>query len=302
MITLAAILLLSGCTSVTVDHCPVISDLAASTEKTRPLQTCQITCIASDLDGDVLSYRWASNRGDISGEGPVVNWTAPSVAGIYTVTVSVDDGKGNQAVAYLNIEVSENHPPAIQSLDIEGSEVVVSQLHQVKCIASDPDGDELCYEWSISGGNISGEGQVVNWTAPDNTGSYTIAVKVSDGQGGEDIASLDVEVLAVNNPPEIARITVMNKINEPMERGKVLKGYEYWIECSARDPDGDRLTYDWQVTDGRILEQKRNKILWRAPDEETKVTIGVTVVDERLAEVKEAITLKVVTTTCQLYS
>lgn len=301
MIVLAAVLL-AGCTSVSVDHAPTITELVVNGERIRPSQTCQITCVASDSDGDVLNYRWATNRGSIEGGGATVNWTAPEVAGTYTVTVSVDDGKGNQVVAYLDIEVAENHPPTIENLAIKGSDIVVSQSYEAECLASDPDGDELRYEWSVTGGNISGKGSVVTWTAPDEVGTYTIMVRVDDGQDGEDVASVDVEVRSVNNPPEITGITVTNKVGEPMRRGKVLKGYEYWVECSAVDPDGDRLSYDWQISDGRILEQKRNRILWRAPEEEMRVTITAVVRDERGSQDRDSITLKVVNTSCQLYS
>jgi len=266
------------------------------------LQVCQLTCSASDADKDPLSYHWSANRGNISGEGPTVTWTAPETPGTYTITIAVSDTKGNQTVAYLNVNVIENHPPTIQSLHINGSDIVVSDSYEVECLAFDPDGDELTYEWSASGGNLSGQGRTVTWTAPDTPDSYTITVKVSDGQGGEDVASLDIEVLPINNRPIIENLTVSNLVGQPMDRGKVLKGHEYYIECQAWDPDGDKLSYQWWVSDGKIVEQKRNKIWWRAPDEATNVTIRVTVADERGAKTKENISLKVVTTTCELYS
>ena len=42
--------------------------------------------------------------------------------------------------------------------------------------------DVLVYEWSTTGGRISGEGSSVVFIAPETEGSYTITVEVSDGQ------------------------------------------------------------------------------------------------------------------------
>jgi hypothetical protein len=39
---------------------------------------------------------------------------------------------------------------------------------------------ELVYEWVCTGGNISGEGSLITWTAPDTSGYVTVTVKVFD--------------------------------------------------------------------------------------------------------------------------
>jgi hypothetical protein len=294
--------LLIGCTSVTACHSPVISALTAESEVVRPSQTCEITCVASDSDDDSLNYQWSANRGSISGEGPVVNWIAPEAVGTYTITVSVNDGNGSQTTRYLSIEVAQNHPPTIESLDVEEADVIVSTNCHIECVASDQDGDELSYEWSANGGSISGEGSIVTWAAPEAVGTYTIMATVTDGQGAEDTASLDIDVLSVNNSPKIKDFLVTNEIDKPMEEGKVLKEHCYYIECIASDPDGDKLSYDWWVSDGKILEEERSRILWQAPNEGTKVTFEVTASDERGGKDDDDMVLKVVTTTCQLYS
>ncbi len=65
--------------------------------------------------------------------------------------------------------------------------------------ASDPDGDPLTYAWSASDGVITGAGDTaaVRWTAPARSGTVTIRVKVSDGEGGSDAARVAIEVLLV---------------------------------------------------------------------------------------------------------
>ncbi|GAH97389.1 unnamed protein product, partial [marine sediment metagenome] len=50
------------------------------------------------------------------------------------------------------------------------------------CVVSDTSG-ELVYEWSCDGGEISGEGSMITWTAPDRAGEVTVTVTVSDAYG-----------------------------------------------------------------------------------------------------------------------
>ena len=87
-----------------------------------------------------------------------------------------------------------NHRPAITSLEAEPERVLPSGSYQIVCTASDRDGDELSYEWSTTGGNISGTGAAVNWAAPEEVGTYDVTVVVTDGYGGSATNSLLINV------------------------------------------------------------------------------------------------------------
>jgi len=121
-----------------------------------------------------------------------------------------------------------NQPPVISTLTASEGRVSPSGSSQIKCVASDPDGDELSYTWSASG-DISGEGSVVTWIAPNAPRAYIITVKVTDGRGGEATTQLTIGV-AVTHPPVIDSLTT--------ERKKVVKAGSTTIECVASDPDG----------------------------------------------------------------
>ena len=56
--------------------------------------------------------------------------------------------------------------------------------YDIECIASNTSG-EVFYEWSCDGGEISGEGSTITWTAPNPIGSVqvTVTVIVSDVAG-----------------------------------------------------------------------------------------------------------------------
>ncbi|MBA7629123.1 hypothetical protein ES703_36621 [subsurface metagenome] len=105
--------------------------------------------------------------------------------GICVISVRVTDGKGDEAVMELSVSVAPNSPPVVESLAAAQARVGRGESVAIKCVASDPDGDELSYQWSASGGDISGQGAIVTWTAPDMSGGYVISVRVTDGWGGE---------------------------------------------------------------------------------------------------------------------
>ena len=90
---------------VLVNHPPVIESLATEQCVIYLGESTFIECVASDPDGDELTYLWEATDGDISGQGSTVTWTAPDTAGTYNVTATVTDGRDGEASKELNITV-----------------------------------------------------------------------------------------------------------------------------------------------------------------------------------------------------
>jgi len=268
--------------TVLANHRPVITSLAVEPEKVLPAGSCQIVCNATAPRGDVLSYNWSASGGNITGEGAMVIWTAPYSQGSYSVTVTVTDSHGGKATDYVTIIVRVNRAPIINSLVADSDWATPSGSLRMTCNASDPDGDELSYEWTASGGNIYGTGAVVNWTAPEEVGLYNITVVVKDGYGGEDMRMVTLSV-ALNPPPTIEKLVITPKGNpylrEPSHSGcdcDVWILEEYNIECVASNTGGE-LVYNWSC-DGGVISGAGSNITWTAPNEEsTKVTVTVVV-------------------------
>jgi len=80
--------------------------------------------------------------------------------------------------------VGENHPPTIDSIISEYTQIERGKSGGVKCIAHDPDGDTLTYTWDVDRGSISGSGLLVTYNAPESYVDAQITVAVSDGRGG----------------------------------------------------------------------------------------------------------------------
>jgi hypothetical protein len=191
--TAASLLLASSCTTAT-NRLPTIAGLEADAEWIAPSGSVQLTCTASDPDGDGLSYQWSASDGGISGTGGVAVWTAPEQVGMYDITVVVDDGSDGKDTAFLTLIASNGPPPIIDNLTVTAQEpkylkttstgykVGKTKGYYIECVASATYG-ELTYEWSSNGGEIAGAGSVINWTAPDTSGYVTVTAKVFDDLG-----------------------------------------------------------------------------------------------------------------------
>jgi hypothetical protein len=294
-IVVAAVLLMVLFDTMLANHQPIITSLEAP-EIVIPSGSCQISCNASDCDGDELSYNWSASGGGINGEGATITWIAPNSVGSYNVTVTVTDGRGSEVTDYVVITVRINRPPYITSLVADADWTLPSGSIQLTCTASDPDGDELSYEWSTTGGDITGTGAAVNWTAPEAVGIYHVTVVVTDGHGEEATKFVSLSA-SLGTPPTIKDLIVTA---EHRYLRKSTFGYDYdvWmtkeynIECIVPDTSGG-VSYVWSCDDGAISGEG-STITWTAPNKTSvKVTVTVIVSDVAGNRVGKSITLYV---------
>jgi hypothetical protein len=77
-----------------INKAPIIKSLTADSRYISSNGIVFINCDAADENGDIITYKWSSTNGSINGTGSNISWMAPATEGIYTLDVSVDDGKG----------------------------------------------------------------------------------------------------------------------------------------------------------------------------------------------------------------
>ena len=221
------------------------------------------------------------------------------------------DGRGGEATDYVTIPVRANEPPTITSLVANAAWTTPSGSLQVTCTASDPDGDNLSYEWTATGGDISGTGAAINWTAPQEVGTYNVTVVVKDGYGGKDVRKVILSV-ALGTPPTIENLIVTPKGHIYLRKGTaagcdydVWKTKEYDIQCVASNTSGE-VSYTWSCDDGEISEisEDGSMITWAAPNKQStntvhvKVTVTVIVSDVAGNSVAKSIVFYVPSCTC----
>jgi hypothetical protein len=203
-IVAAAVLLLAS--SCTLNLRPIITSLEAEAPWTTPSSSIQVTCNASDPNGDELSYNWSASEGNITGIGPAVTWTAPGEIGIYDITVVVNDGQGKNATGSITLIVATGTLPIIENLIVTaeheylkktttGYKVGKGKEYNIECIGSNTS-SELIYEWLCTGGEISGEGSPITWTAPYTPGDIIVTAIVFDVAGNMDSENIVLTVVS----------------------------------------------------------------------------------------------------------
>lgn len=167
------------------------ASLEAEVDWVDPWGSIEVTCIVSNSDGGDLDYEWSASGGSINGTGAVISWIAPEEVGMYDITVVVTDSQAREDTASITLIASNGPPPNIENLIVtaehkylketeDGYKVAREYDYAIECSASSNTSGELVYEWSCTSGNMSGEGSIINWTAPDLVCEVTVTAKVFD--------------------------------------------------------------------------------------------------------------------------
>jgi hypothetical protein len=114
----------------------------------------------------------------------------------YTLTATAKNTKGEDTDS-LVLTWGCNNNPVINDITLSSATILINKTYDVTASATDPDGDSLTYEWTVSGGAINNDAaNPMKWTTPNTAGDYTITVKVTDGKGGEATKSKTVSASA----------------------------------------------------------------------------------------------------------
>jgi len=164
----------------------------------------------------------------------------------------------------------------------------------IECIVSNVTGN-FTYEWSNNGGSMQGEGEAIDWVAPNSPGIYTIKAEVTGNNGKRGMASITITVTD-NHAPVIQDLVVTAEHKYLKARADdylVGKDQAYNISCQAEDEDNDDLSYIWSCDKGKISGTDA-QVTWKAPNVDGKVNITVTVSDGRNGVATQELLLSVV--------
>jgi hypothetical protein len=182
-------------------------------------------------------------------------------------------------VDYASGAAPANYPPRIKSLDANPENVFIGGSTTVYCSAEDRNGESLTYEWSTSGGQISGDGTAVTWEPPAEIGNFDVTCDVNDGQGGSDTEVIALSVFD-NHIPVIEQLSADPQIIDT--------GGSTSLLCQASDVDADTLAFSWYSAAG-ILTGDGSMITFEAPANPGYYVVRCTVDDGRGAQAVDSV-------------
>jgi hypothetical protein len=138
--------------------------------------------------------------------------------GTYTISVTVNDGRGGETKAAQQARVLINadgslsaDAPVVLKMALPAKETVTAAKRvriwtstPIECIVDSPDAGKLKYTWSAASGRFqAGKGQSledgtasrVNWITPGAGGDYKVNVTVTDSNGNEAKGQVDYKVI-----------------------------------------------------------------------------------------------------------
>ncbi|MFZ4545338.1 MAG: Ig-like domain-containing protein [Saprospiraceae bacterium] len=168
------ILTVVSCKKDEQNHAPVITAIQVNPSSVNANGVVSVTVLATDADGDGLTYSYSVSGGAISGLGPNVSWTAPAIAGANSINVTVSDGKGGQVSGNGSLNVlpavtqitGTARFPAGVSGDLSNAKVSIYTSR-----------DNWVNNQPIKFGSVTGNGANVSFTLTNvNPGNYYLDV------------------------------------------------------------------------------------------------------------------------------
>ncbi|RLF42271.1 MAG: hypothetical protein DRN12_00865 [Thermoplasmata archaeon] len=190
-ITLPAILI-SGCIEEKgASNHPPVADFTWLPENPNANQTINFRSNSSDPDGDELLYTW--NFGDgtslSSDENPVHVYTE---AGLYTVTLTVNDGKKSSNISKeIDIGIATSNLPPIANFSYTVENLTVYFTDE----SIDQDGNISTWSWDFGDLNTSTEANPTH--VYSSHGIYNVTLMVTDDDSSDPKSDIIVKQITI---------------------------------------------------------------------------------------------------------
>ncbi len=272
------------------DNPPAAVSENITTKEDTPVS---ITLKGSDPEGNQVTFKKLTDpvHGKLIGTEPNFVYTPElNYSGVDSFSFKVNDGVIDSNTAFVSITItSENDPPVAKDDVVEIIEDTNMVTLNVLENDTDIDGDQLTLLSAAEGKSgsivISSDNKTIIYTPTKNfSGTDTFTYTVSDSRGGTDTGTVNIKVVAVNDPPLIRSKTDVSLIRV---------GSNFSYDVNARDADADQtLTYSLITKpEGMTINSTTGLIEWE-PKEEQVGTYNVKVKvedsgDERASDTQE---------------
>jgi len=234
---------------------PISKDINITTDEDTNVT---INLNATDVDGDDLTYVITTQpeNGTLTAEAPNLVYTPnPNFNGNDSFKYKVNDGTTDSEEATVNITINPiNDAPTIT---LSSTQLTAKQYELFTLVpnATDVEGDELSYElinapsWlqiDTATGKVYGTPKLIT----DINKTKDIQIKVSDGLGGSDVASFDLDVIRVQR-----LLVIRIEFNDY----KFRSSEDVWSKKIFGFEDHELNDYFKEISYGRFLFKEANE-------------------------------------------
>nr|WP_322712654.1 putative Ig domain-containing protein [Nostoc sp. ChiSLP03a]MDZ8213882.1 putative Ig domain-containing protein [Nostoc sp. ChiSLP03a] len=186
-------------------------------------------------------------------------WT-PTAVGTYNFTLTANDGKGGKTTQSFQLQALANVPndaPIIISQPPKASSLAFPYVYTIR--ANDPNNDPLNYSLvtAPAGMTLDNQGNLFWQPTASQVGQNSVAIKVSDGRGGEVTQSFDINIVSsatiANHTPRIT--------STPVRSAVVNKLYQSELKVSDSDNDLLLVSLD-KAPDGMFIDPQTSILRW----------------------------------------
>ncbi len=198
--------------------------------------TTSLTLTATDLEDEPLTYQMITqpSHGALTGTAPNLTYTpATNYHGPDSFTFKANDGQFDSSVATVNITINPiNDVPTGSNQTVATNE---DTALPITLTAADVDGNPLTYSivTNPSRGTLTGSGANRTYTPAANYhGPDGFTFKVNDGQVDSNVATVNITVNPVNDPPTAGSQSVSTNEDTALP-----------ITLAGNDVEGSALTF-----------------------------------------------------------
>jgi large repetitive protein len=138
--------------------------------------------------GDSLVFVWFAAEGNLQGSDTLATFSNEE-EGVFEITCTVSDKYGNTDHKQVSVRVTSE----LVFTGLDCPEPVIPENYDIG-ITAVASGEDLTFEWTTSGGSLSGDGKTVQFSAAA-AGNYSIACTVTDFYGESQSHVLELTVV-----------------------------------------------------------------------------------------------------------
>lgn len=202
---------------------------------------------SSDADGDVLSYQWSltvpsSSSALLSNSTSAAPTFTVDKEGVYTAQLIVNDGTVDSAPVTVTITAATTNAAPTANAGANQNVETGSFVTLDASASSDPDGDTLSYQWSLTTVPSSSSALLDSNTVPiitftpDKDGTYVVQLIVNDGTVDSPAVTVTITATTTNAKPVA---------NAGADQNVVFPTTVNLDGSASTDADGDGLSYTW---------------------------------------------------------